>query len=101
VVVADDSITIGAGCTIAEMVVIRDQDHKGIVGSVWRHGEFTTAPIVIGSRVWIGAKATVLKGVRVGDDAVIGAGAVVTSEVEPATIVAGIPAAVIGVRDRD
>ena len=49
----------------------------------------------IGNDVWIGNRAIVLQGVRIGDGAVIGAGAVVTKDVEPYTIVAGNPARVI------
>lgn len=49
-------------------------------------------PTIIGNDVWIGYNAIVLKGVTVGDGAVIGAGAVVTKDVEPYSIVAGVPA---------
>ena len=48
--------------------------------------------IVIGNDVWIGAKATIFGGVKIGDGAVIGAGSVVTKDVEPYSIVAGNPA---------
>lgn len=53
------------------------------------------APIRIGNNVWIGSNATVLQGVTVGDWAVIGAGAVVTRDVPPMSIVGGVPARVI------
>ena len=53
------------------------------------------APIHIGKNVWIGANAVVLPGVSIGDGAVIGAGAVVTKNVEPNTVVGGVPAKVI------
>ncbi len=46
----------------------------------------------IGNDVWIGTKAVVLRGVTIGDGAVIGAGAVVTRDVEPYAVVVGIPA---------
>jgi acetyltransferase-like isoleucine patch superfamily enzyme len=60
-----------------------------------RRREVTSAPIVVGRNVWIGAGATVLQGVTVGDDAVVAAGAVVTRDVPPATLVAGVPARVV------
>lgn len=51
-----------------------------------------SAPVVIEDRVWIGFDAVILKGVRVGEGAVIGARSVVTRDVEPYTVVAGNPA---------
>lgn len=54
------------------------------------------APVVIESDVWIGARAIVLKGVTVGRGSVVGAGAIVTADVPPGSIVAGIPAKVVG-----
>lgn len=57
--------------------------------------------VIIGSRVWIGFRAVILPGVKIGDGAVVGAGAVVTKDVEPFTIVAGNPAQKIGERNRD
>lgn len=52
-------------------------------------------PITIGPNVWIGAAATVLPGVNIGEGAVVAAGAVVTRDVPAATLVAGVPAAVV------
>ncbi len=52
----------------------------------------SNGPITIGNDVWVGIGATVLSGVTVGDGAVIGAGSVVTSDVEPYSIVGGVPA---------
>jgi acetyltransferase-like isoleucine patch superfamily enzyme len=60
-----------------------------------RRTEITTAPIRIGRGVWIAAGAMVLQGVTVGDDAVVAAGAVVTRDVPPRTLVAGVPARVV------
>jgi acetyltransferase-like isoleucine patch superfamily enzyme len=58
-------------------------------------------PVLIGARVWIGFRAIVLPNVTIGEGAVVGAGAVVTRDVEPYAIVAGSPARVIGRRSRD
>jgi acetyltransferase-like isoleucine patch superfamily enzyme len=60
-----------------------------------RRSYITAAPIAIEANVWIGAAATILPGVTIGADAVVAAGAVVTQDVPPATLVAGVPAKVI------
>jgi acetyltransferase-like isoleucine patch superfamily enzyme len=60
-----------------------------------RRAYVTAEPITIEKNVWIGAAATVLPGVHIGADAVVAAGAVVTHDVPPATLVAGVPAKVI------
>ena len=56
-------------------------------------------PIKIGDHVWIGAGATILKGVEIGEGSVVAAGAVVVKNVPPFSIVAGVPARVIGQRN--
>ena len=53
------------------------------------------APITIGKNVWIGSNVTILQGVTIGEWAVVAAGAVVTKDVPPYTVVGGIPAKVI------
>jgi acetyltransferase-like isoleucine patch superfamily enzyme len=52
-------------------------------------------PVAIEDRVWIGARAIILKGVTVGHDAVVAAGSVVTRDVPPRTVAAGVPARVV------
>ena len=59
------------------------------------------APVAIGDRAFIGARAIVLPGVSIGEGAAVAAGAVVTNDVEPYTIVGGIPAKAIGARPRN
>ena len=81
-----NNITIGNNVAISENVIIRDSDNHNIEGTV------NSAPIVIGDNVWIGMGAMILKGVTVGEGSVIAAGAVVTKDVAPNTIVAGVPA---------
>ena len=60
-----------------------------------RRSYITAEPITIETNVWIGAAATILPGVTIGADSVVAAGAVVTHDVPPATLVAGVPAKVI------
>jgi maltose O-acetyltransferase len=59
----------------------------------------TLAPVKIGNHVWIGSRATILPGVTVGEGAVVAAGAVVNRDVEPYTVVGGVPARQIGTRE--
>ena len=82
-------ITVGEGCWFGPNVVIRDDDEHEIDGRV------RTAPIAIGDNVWVAGRAIILKGVTIGDGAVVASGAVVTKNVPARTIVAGVPARVI------
>jgi acetyltransferase-like isoleucine patch superfamily enzyme len=58
-----------------------------------------TAPIHIGDNVWIGAKATITRGVTIGDNAVVGANSVVTGDVPADAVYAGAPARLIRMRN--
>jgi acetyltransferase-like isoleucine patch superfamily enzyme len=89
-VVAARSVTIGRDCRIARDVIIMDTDQHEVPGHA-----LLIEPVEIEDRVWIGARAIVLKGVRIGHDSVIAAGAVVTSDVPPRTVVGGVPARVL------
>ncbi len=89
-------ITIGNHCLIAGGVRISDFDGHPIDADDRRNGLTTpsdnVSPVSIGDDVWIGHGAIVLKGVRIGDRAIVGARAVVTRDVPADTIVAGNPA---------
>ncbi|MGM7698443.1 sugar O-acetyltransferase [Microbacterium sp. A84] len=82
-------ITIGDDCLIGHNVVIATLNHD-LAPS--RRGDLHPAPVVIGRNVWIGANATILPGVTIGEDAVIGAASVVTKDVPARAIVVGSPA---------
>lgn len=94
IIVAQESISIGHSTLLAEYVVIRDQDHSTAERPI-RDAGFYTGPVVIGDDVWIGAKATILKGVSIGDGAVVAAHALVNHDVPAKTLVAGVPAKAI------
>jgi len=85
-------IEIGDGALIGHNVVLATINHDTIPGN-GRKNHY--APIQLGKHVWIGSNATILPGVTVGDWAVIAAGAVVTNDVPPYTIVGGVPAKII------
>lgn len=82
-------VVLGDGCQIGHNVVFATLDHG--LAPADRHTTYP-APIVLGRNVWVGANATILRGVTIGDNAVVAAGAVVTKDVAADTIVGGVPA---------
>ena len=107
------SVSIGNYVLIAHLVDIHDTnshpidwqerrlDTEAILSGGYRTPTQTiSAPITIEDDAWIGFKATVLKGVRIGRGAIVSAGAVVTKDVEPWTVVAGNPAKTIAELNR-
>lgn len=89
-VIAWKEVSIGRDCMIGWDVLIMDTDQHPVPGR-----GLDNRPVRIGDRVWIGARATILKGVSIGDGAVVGAGATVTHDVAAGSIVAGPPARAI------
>lgn len=85
-------IVIGDGSLIGHNVVLATINHD-LDPKNNRKNHY--APITIGNHVWIGANVTVVSGVTIGDWAVVGAGAVVTRDVPPRSVVGGVPARVI------
>lgn len=82
-------VTIGDNSLIGHNVVLATLNHDLAAG---HRRDMHPSPIQIGKNVWIGANATVLPGVTIGDSAVIAAGAVVTRDVPENTVVGGVPA---------
>lgn len=96
------AISIGAACQVASRVQFLTATHP-IDPRPRRAGWESAAPIVVGDNVWLGGGAIVCPGVSIGDDTVVGAGAVVTRDLPAAVVAAGTPARVlreIGERDR-
>jgi acetyltransferase-like isoleucine patch superfamily enzyme len=91
-VVSSAHVQIGNDCLIGTHVMVMDCDFHRVEDKAW---DTTGVPIIIEDRVWLGNRAIILKGVRVGHDAVVAAGSVVTKDVEPRTVVAGNPAALV------
>lgn len=88
----------GGGLTIGSRVLVAAGAAIVTVGhpiELPRWSKNTMAPIHIGDNVWIGVNAVILPGVTVGNGAVVAAGAVVTEDVAPFTVVGGVPARVI------
>ncbi len=85
-------LSIGAGCDISSGAQIYSHSSVRRCVSGRAHSTVEQAPSRIGDRVFIGANAVVNMGVSIGDEAVVAAGAVVTHDVAPRTVVAGVPA---------
>ena len=85
-------ITIGNGCQIGHNVVFATLNH--FLEPEKRKMTYS-APIVLGKNVWVGSNATILQGVTIGDNSVIGAGAVVTKDVPADSVAVGVPAKVV------
>jgi galactoside O-acetyltransferase len=93
-----ECITIGSHVLIAPECFLADHNHGIAVTKRIDQQPCKAAPIVIEDDVWLGTHVIVLPGVRIGAGAVVGAGACVTQSVSPRTIVAGVPARPVGVR---
>jgi acetyltransferase-like isoleucine patch superfamily enzyme len=99
---AGRSIEIGEGTILGSGAMVIDNDFHVPVGE-WGWGDDSLAsarPVRIGRGVFIGARAIILKGVTIGDRAVIGAGAVVTSDVPAGQVAAGNPARILPKSDK-
>ena len=93
----NDHVKIGDRSIIGDEVLFYTQDHGHTSKDVVMQKQpYQCAPITIGSDVRIGPRSIILKGVTVGDGAVIEIGSVVTKNVKPGSIVIGIPAKEIG-----
>lgn len=93
-------IVIGADTRIASHACLYAFDHGLAPDALVRAQPVRSLGIRIGQDVWVGAQACITDGVCIADHAVVGAGAVVTRDVEPFAIVAGVPARAIGDRRR-
>ncbi len=87
-------VEIGNQTLIAEYVVIRDQDHDYRSRPI-RSSGFNSARIEIGADCWLGSKATVLRGSKIGDGAVIGAHALVRGNIDGYSLAVGAPAKIV------
>lgn len=96
------TIVLGNDVAVGPNVVMRASDHVTVsLDKSIREQGHTGGEIILEDDVWVGANVTIVGGVRIGRGAVIGAGAVVTRDVEPYTLVGGVPARLIKRRGSD
>ena len=92
--VATELVRIGADCHIGPYTMILDNGfHR--VEPERRLERPPSEPIIVEDNVWIGARSILMPGVTIGRDSCVGAGSVVTTDVEPRTLAAGVPARAI------
>ena len=97
-IVASENVTIGNDCLLASHIFISDTNHgDGTEAPMTPPDQrpLTSAPVSIGSCVWIGEGAAVLPGAKIGDGCIIGAHAVVKGEIPAYTVAVGAPARVV------
>lgn len=91
-----DTVEIGRNSTIAyQATILTSANPHGPHNKLSKLYPAMTAPVNIGDNVWIGARAVLLPGVSIGECSVVAAGAVVTRDVPPYALVAGVPAKVV------
>jgi len=89
-------VTIGNHVNLAQGITVTALNHNfSDPGKKIDEQGISTTPVTIGDDVWIGANAVVLPGVKIGNHSVVAAGAVVTKDVPPHSLVAGVPANII------
>jgi len=97
-----DDITIGDNCIISGMVYIQASDHGIQSNKLILRQQYLHSPITIGNDVWIGANATVTRGVRLGDGCVVGAKTLVRAGVYlKNSIIVGVPGKIVRKRDKN
>ena len=96
---ASAGIKIGNDCLIAPFVYIVDSNHRAKRGEKINLQGNDTAPITIGNDVWVASNVTILKGITIGDGAIIAANSVVNKDVPPYEIWGGSPAKKFGDRE--
>lgn len=94
-----NTVIINEGATFGDNVLINDNLHgdpsklkEEFSIKPMERKLFSKGPIIIGKNVWIGKNCTILGNVKIGDGAIVGAGSVVTHNIEPCSIYAGVPA---------
>ena len=93
--IAKDKIEIGQNSTLAYgVMVLTSADPNGPHNKLSKLYPPIKAPVIIGNDCWIGARSVILPGVTIGDCSIVAAGSVVTKDVQPKTLVAGVPATV-------
>jgi acetyltransferase-like isoleucine patch superfamily enzyme len=95
---AAELLEIGSDCAIGPSCYVTDHDHGQDPALTPLGQPLISAPTRLGNGVWLGAHVVVLKGVTIGNRAVVGAGSVVTKDIPPDAVAIGVPARVVRFR---
>ena len=87
-IVANEYIKIGSDCLFSWDILMMDSSTHLI-------GDNTRKPILMGNHVWVGARATILKGAEIGEGSIVANGAIVTKSFPPKTLIGGVPAKIL------
>jgi acetyltransferase-like isoleucine patch superfamily enzyme len=99
---ARGGVRIGDDAILGPYCIIHSANHRTSDASLpYREQGYLLASVSIGNNVWLGARVTVLPGTTIGDDAIVGAGAVVTCDIPPRTLALGVPARVVRLLDEE
>lgn len=89
-----DDVLIAPNCAILSV----SHNHQNVDIPIVDQGDSEPNPPIIGNNVWLGRNVVVMPGIKIGDGAIVGAGAVVTKDIPPYVIVGGVPARIIRAR---
>lgn len=94
----DESVLVGSRSVLSEYVTVVDSSHGTGDSKEWFVDVVRTRPVVIGADVWVGAKATIARGVEIGEGSVVSANSLVVDNVPARWLVSGVPASLVGPR---
>jgi acetyltransferase-like isoleucine patch superfamily enzyme len=93
---ARNKVIIGDNCMFASTVIVDNNSHNlSTDATIRRTGKIADSPVIIGNNVWVGMHSIILKGVHIGDNAIVAAGSIVTHDVPSNVLVGGNPANII------
>lgn len=99
VIHCDESVTLRERAALGEHLTITDSRHLPAQVGDWWLNQIETAPVVVGEDTWAGAKVTISSGVTIGPGCILAAGTVVSRDVDPDTVVGGVPGRPLGPSD--
>ena len=94
-IACSNSISIGSESSIADLVSIRDMNHRRIPGKLMRESGVEIRPIAVGNNCWLGSKVTLVPGCELGDDVTVAANSAVSGKFDDEVLIGGVPARII------